>query len=1121
MGDFSPQQKRLFDAIRKMKADGFDDARIKEAVDYAVKKDPSLAQSPDAKPQGEFVRPLAPAVAPEEKFGGALGQMQEQGIKVPTAPTAYAPEQNPDKGSRLEHILTAPIELIKEGGAGFDVLGSYLPGTIDKRAVANYAIEEEKAKRRARFPDIESKSGLDVFKDPTDIDAWTKAASSVAPSALMMFTGPVGAGAVLPSYFGSSVQSGYKAGLDAGLTDNQSIAFGTILGSIEAGTEMIGLEGVTKLIPKQTLNKWVVEAAKKYGKEGVKDAFSEVIQKIAKSRLGRAVGGGVTGAAIEGGEEALNSLGQSATELAFDKATGSNLFDPNNQVGDGFMNTAGEVLSRAGRAGAEGAVGGFLLGAPYGALSRGQQPNQPQPQQPNEPTPPSDMPPVNPVDGGTPPSAQLTNQSSVVDFIVRNIVSSNTKRSEETGQQTASKMEVEQWAKEAEALFKDPNQALEYVRKKNEEWANTSPPTQPTTATEEALTYAEDLLGSLVDEPMPEEDVVPTPELTPAQKRAREAHAGYVESGLYDEPTLAALLPVMDALEALEDDIANNRKAGKLDKYGLHTDIVKQREKEYKVRKTELQKQLKDIASGKVATPPVDVTMPTVDVTTPPVDVTAPPVEVATSPIDLGEEDVTLEEPQPEPVVKPRSAMAQDHVGKSVTYNGQVGTIIDEGNGKYAIETESQIVELDPKKPLIDQGVRVFSEKKQDAFDGDVSVISETQANVNGIPYEIVRDNKGNAIYLTNGQDVINNEDAMVKVDIQSNRLGLQELETRAAEATQTPVDVVSNVNQVMSANMTDRVANILDNGISANTSEADFLALELYVESTIRDLEDMFGDTEYAKHQIEVLKEVQQIADNEYDKHEAKRAKERSRAERGKKSDNKSNPKSRTKAESKSKVKPETKEPTKQTEKKDEKEPVLEGVSSGGNEGEGRKESAELRTQEPKQEKVEDADNFTNGNDLQRIREEVKSKYGEKQGASILDVAYRLVNPNKHNIVGIKSNGVYTKQGDKILFHPFSNTDSNKSKWTLASPIDATDTFKPTEQAPTSTESKAAVESSPTIEDFAALEAKGVQGRKLRDELAKRIGKDKIAEMRTITTKFESIITALEDQGKITKKCP
>jgi len=69
--------------------------------------------------------------------------------------------------------------------------------------------------------------------------------------------------------------------------------------------------------------------------------------------------------------------------------------------------------------------------------------------------------------------------------------------------------------------------------------------------------------------------------------------------------------------------------------------------------------------------------------------------------------------------------------------------------------------------------------------------------------------------------------------------------------------------------------------------------------------------------------------------------------------------------------------------------------------------------------------------------------------------------------------------------------------------------------------EAKAAVESSPTVEDFAALEAKGVQGRKLRDELAKRIGKDKLAEMRTITTKFESIITALEDQGKITKKCP
>jgi hypothetical protein len=59
------------------------------------------------------------------------------------------------------------------------------------------------------------------------------------------------------------------------------------------------------------------------------------------------------------------------------------------------------------------------------------------------------------------------------------------------------------------------------------------------------------------------------------------------------------------------------------------------------------------------------------------------------------------------------------------------------------------------------------------------------------------------------------------------------------------------------------------------------------------------------------------------------------------------------------------------------------------------------------------------------------------------------------------------------------------------------------------------------TIADFSAIEAKGQAGRKARQALSERVGKDVVANMTRITTKFESIITSLEKEGKIRKQCP
>jgi len=76
----------------------------------------------------------------------------------------------------------------------------------------------------------------------------------------------------------------------------------------------------------------------------------------------------------------------------------------------------------------------------------------------------------------------------------------------------------------------------------------------------------------------------------------------------------------------------------------------------------------------------------------------------------------------------------------------------------------------------------------------------------------------------------------------------------------------------------------------------------------------------------------------------------------------------------------------------------------------------------------------------------DLKSKYGDKKGSALYEVANRLVNPNKNTIVEIRSNGVVVKEGDKYILKPFGNTDANSKKWTLYKGLDITDQFPKSE---------------------------------------------------------------------------
>jgi len=88
----------------------------------------------------------------------------------------------------------------------------------------------------------------------------------------------------------------------------------------------------------------------------------------------------------------------------------------------------------------------------------------------------------------------------------------------------------------------------------------------------------------------------------------------------------------------------------------------------------------------------------------------------------------------------------------------------------------------------------------------------------------------------------------------------------------------------------------------------------------------------------------------------------------------------------------------------------------------------------------------FTDGKDLNKMFADLKSKYGDKKGSALYEVANRLVNPNKNTIVEIRSNGVVVKEGDKYILKPFGNTDANSKKWTLYKGLDITDQFPKSE---------------------------------------------------------------------------
>lgn len=236
-------------------------------------------------------------------------------------------------------------------------------------------------------------------------------------------------------------------------------------------------------------------------------------------------------------------------------------------------------------------------------------------------------------------------------------------------------------------------------------------------------------------------------------------------------------------------------------------------------------------------------------------------------PIEVAAESGTQQKPTPT-------------VGQVVIIGGEKGTVIDEGAGKLAIETPTKTIEIPAGQTLQDLGAKLYTEQTQvqgktpaerlksklqqrkDRAKKQVKVIDENTAMVNGKEFRINKDPKGNAIYLTDGKIEIRDENVLIDVDIQRHKLEVKETPEEQERQLQElyselPPNRRTAVKAIMEKDMTDRIANLLENGITDQTDDADFLQTRLWAEGRIAELREKESDNAYALDMIEELQNL------------------------------------------------------------------------------------------------------------------------------------------------------------------------------------------------------------------------------------------------------------------------
>jgi hypothetical protein len=231
-----------------------------------------------------------------------------------------------------------------------------------------------------------------------------------------------------------------------------------------------------------------------------------------------------------------------------------------------------------------------------------------------------------------------------------------------------------------------------------------------------------------------------------------------------------------------------------------------------------------------------------------------------------------VEKAEPEPAEKAEPVVeTMPAVGQVVIVGGEKGVVVDEGNNKLSIQTDTKTIEIPPGQSLESVNAKVYTEpaniksrlqQRKDAKKYKVEVLDENTALVNGEKFNINKDPKGNAIYLTNGKIEIRDENVLINVDIQRHKLEVKETPEQQQQQLQqvypdlTP-DKYQMVQDIVAQEMTERIANLLENGITDQTDEQDFLQTRLWAEDKIAVLLERQKGNPYALDMIEELQNL------------------------------------------------------------------------------------------------------------------------------------------------------------------------------------------------------------------------------------------------------------------------
>jgi hypothetical protein len=207
--------------------------------------------------------------------------------------------------------------------------------------------------------------------------------------------------------------------------------------------------------------------------------------------------------------------------------------------------------------------------------------------------------------------------------------------------------------------------------------------------------------------------------------------------------------------------------------------------------------------------------------------------------------------------------------GQVVLIKGEKGTVVKEENGNLVVETPSKIYELDDRG-IEGIGAREISPKKPSEKQYTIEVQDDETALIDGQPYVINKDLRGNTISLTGENNTIRTGPALIETDIQRNKLETIQTPQQQAEEIQSlipeaTIDKQQMVDDIVGQNMTQRVATLLDQGLNENTTEQDLLQVKLWAEATIADLLTMQKGNPYADAQIESIQETLNILYHEY----------------------------------------------------------------------------------------------------------------------------------------------------------------------------------------------------------------------------------------------------------------